>query len=172
MRERRTVYFPKPEMCVLWNHEFGGQMSDGVYENDPVTDTDLGIKWWYSEAKVGDPTQNDRDCPYILQNLVDELNSYRIERYIAYCIFITERPELLDKFESMDEIYIEQAANSVWHRDSLYYTVIDDQFEEDFKKQISYITFEEVKAIFEKWSYSDAWCHTMKLVKEMDSYIH
>lgn len=172
MTERNIVYFPKPEMCVLWNHEFTGQMSDGVYENDPVTDTGLGIKWWYSEAKVGNPSQNDRDCPYILLNLVYELEKCNITRYIAYAILINEKPELLNKLSSMDEIYIEQAANSIWHADSLYYTALDDNFEEDFKKQISYITLEEVKTIFKKWSYVDAWCYTMKLVKEMDSCIH
>lgn len=172
MLERQTVYFPKAAMCVMWNHEFAGQMSDGVYENDPVTDTYLGIKWWNSEAVLGDSSQNDRDCPYILQNLVDELNSYQIERYIAYCIFITERPDLLDHFTRHDETLIEQAANTAWHFNSIFCSMPNENFEEDFMQRIKYITLEEVKAIFEKWSYSKAYCYTMDLVKEMDSYIH
>lgn len=171
--KRRVVYFPKPEMCVMWNHEFAGQMSDGAYENDPVTDTELGTKWWWSKAEVGDPTQNDRDCPYILLNLANELDNYRIDRYIAYCILITERPDLLSKFTQDDEIYIEQVASSVWHSQSIFYnSELEDDFEEDFKQQIKYISFEETKAIFEQWSYFRAWCYAMDLVHEMDECIH
>lgn len=162
-----VIHFPKPEMCVMWNHEFTGQMSDGVYENDPVTDTDLGKKWWWTRAEVGDPKNNGNDCPYVLKRIVSELEKYRIDRYVSYCILITERPELFDHFSVNDERLIEQVANSVWHNG-----IVDDYFKGCFKQCISYITFEELKALFEKWPYEKAWCFTQDLVNEMDTYIH
>lgn len=169
MTERRVVYFPKPEMCVLWNHEFAGQMSDGVYENNPVTDTDLGIKWWYSTAKVGDPSQNNRDCPYILLNLVYELEKCQLDRYISYAILITEKPHFLSKFKREHTWFFEEIAENVWQS---HYTELDKNFKERFNRAIRYISFEDAIKLFKKWSYAAAWCRTMKLVKEMDSYIH
>ena len=56
--------------------------------------------------------------------------------------------------------------------DNIADTQLDNQFEERFKRQISYITFEELKTLFEKWSYEKACHYTQNVVDEMDTYIH